>query len=146
MLQQAWAEYGAQYGAGPGKPWWTVPVIGQFQEVPAGQVLKVYTATLSYLPESPDGKIGRADVCGRDAAGAAVWRLQIVYVEPQRTLHLTFPQGLLVESGGWVEVFASPDGDASPNPTGPGLMWVSFTATLDSAASRPPIRLKRKPA
>jgi hypothetical protein len=146
MSEQVWTEYAAQYGDAPGKPWWMRPANGQFQEVPAGEVLKVYTATLSYLPESPNGKIGRADVCGRDAAGTAIWRLQIVYVEPQRTVHLTFPQGLLVGPGGWVEVFASADGDASPNPTGPGLMWVSFTAAMDSVVSRPRPRLKRKPA
>jgi hypothetical protein len=137
MSQQVWAEYGAQYGTGPGKPIWSLPAGGQFQDVPAGELLRIYTATLSYLPEDPKATIGRADLAGRNAAGSAIWRLQIVYVEPQRTLHLTFPQGLTVGAGGWVEVFASADGDASPHPTGPGEIWVSFTAALEAAPSLP---------
>jgi len=106
-----------------GKPIWSLPAGGQFQDVPAGELLRIYTATLSYLPEDPKATIGRADLAGRNAAGTAIWRLQIVYVEPQRTLHLTFPQGLTVGAGGWVEVFASADGDASPHPTGTGEIW-----------------------
>jgi len=34
----------------------------------------------------------------------AAWMLQIVYVEPKKTLHLTFPQGLKLEAGGIVQL------------------------------------------
>ena len=133
MAQQAWADGGADYGTMPQKAIWLVTPGQQFQNVPNGKTLKVYTATLSYLPESPQGTVGRADLCGRNAQGSAVWRLQVVYIEKQRTLHLTFPQGLEIGAGGCLEVFASPDGDATPNPTGPGDIHYSFTATLTGA-------------
>jgi hypothetical protein len=134
MAQQAWSDGGADYGAAPAKVWWPAPPDQQFQDVPAGQLLKIYTATLSYLPESPQGTVGRIDICGR-IAGDAIWRLQVVYVEKQRTLHLTFPQGLEIGPTGYLEVFASLDGDATPNPTGPGSIHYSFTATLEAAAA-----------
>ena len=144
MAQQVWADGGADYGTMPQKAIWLLPPDQQFQNVPDGQTLRLYTATLSYLPESPQGTVGRADLCGRNAQGNAIWRLQVVYIEKQRTLHLTFPQGLEIGPGGSLEVFASPDGDATPNPTGPGDIHYSFTATLDAAAAVRPRRLARR--
>ena len=136
-MTQVWADGGADYGSGPQKAIWLETPEQQFQDVPSGRVLRLYTATLSYLPESPQGTVGRADLCGRNAQGSAIWRLQVVYVEKQRTLHLTFPQGLEIGSGGYLEVFASADGDATPNPTGPGSIHYSFTASLDSGVAAP---------
>jgi hypothetical protein len=48
--------------------------------------------------------LGRADIAGRDSSGTSVWRLQIVYVEPKQTVHLTFPKALGLEGGGHVEI------------------------------------------
>jgi hypothetical protein len=144
-MAQVWADDGADYGQQPRKVRWLETPEQQFQDVPNGKILKVYTATLSYLPESPQGTVGRADLCGRNAQGSAIWRLQVVYVEKQRTLHLTFPQGLDVGPGGFVEVLATDDGSATPNPTGPGSIHYSFTATLDSVplVRRPRFTRKR---
>jgi len=33
-----------------------------------------------------------------------MWRLQIVYVEPKKTVHLTLPKALRLETGGHVEI------------------------------------------
>jgi hypothetical protein len=71
--------------------------------VPQGKVLVVGTLTLNYFP-TPDNTLARAEITGRDSNDAAVWRLQTIYVEPKKTVHLTFPQGLRVEAGGYVEI------------------------------------------
>ena len=132
--QQVFSEQEVGFGIAGQKLFWSWA--GDNSTVPPDSILDVTTATFSYFPTN-NGSVGRADLCGRNSGNNAVWRLQIVYVEPQRTVHLTFPQGLLIGPGGWVEVFPSADGDASPNPTGPGLIWVSFSATMDSVVSRP---------
>ena len=33
-----------------------------------------------------------------------MWRLQAVYAEPNKTVHLTFPKALSLEAGGHVEI------------------------------------------
>jgi hypothetical protein len=62
------------------------------------------------------------DVIGRDSQGSAIWRLQIVYVEPKKTLHLAFPQGLSLAAGGTVEVGFVTEG--------PGIIFVSANGML----------------
>lgn len=94
---------------------------GDNSRVPTNQVLEIATVTLNYFP-SGGGSLGRADVTGRDSSGNAVWRLQVVYVEPNKTSHLTFPQGLQLEAGGYVEVGFIHDG--------PGEIFVSVNGTL----------------
>jgi hypothetical protein len=59
-------------------------------DVPDRQVLEITTLTLNYFPGESAGVLGRADIAGRDAAQTAVWRLEIVYVEPKKTVHLVF--------------------------------------------------------
>jgi hypothetical protein len=95
---------------------------GDNSVVPPKKILKITSATFNYVP-SEGGTVGRADVSGRDANGTAVWRTQIVYVEPKKTLHLTFPDGLLLEEGGHVEVNFFNDG--------PGAIFVSLNGHLE---------------
>ena len=56
------------------------------------------------------------------ANGTAVWRVQIVYVEPQKTEHLPFPVPLRLGSGGHVEIGFSSNG--------PGTIFVSMNGRL----------------
>ena len=89
--------------------------------VPARKVLEIETLTLNYFPVG-GGTIGRADVAGRDASNSAVWRVQIVYVEPKKTVHLPFPKGLRLKAGGHVELSFTSDG--------PGKIFVSANGVL----------------
>ena len=82
---------------------------GDNSVVPKGWILVVYTATLNYFGET----YGRADLSGRDSNSAAVWRTQVVYVESQKTVHLTFPEGLKLEEGGFVEAGFVSEGSGS---------------------------------
>lgn len=102
-----------------GRCFWTWQ--GDNSVVPKGWILEIYTATLNYFPSS-EGTYGRADLAGRDANGSAVWRTQVVFVEPKKTVHLTFPGGLKLEQGGFVEV-GFIEGDQ-------GDIFVSFNGKL----------------
>jgi len=90
-------------------------------KVPTAKVLNVYTITANYFPTGT-GVVGRLDISGRDAASSAVWRQQIVYVEPKKTVHLTYPQGLRLTAGGHVEIGFTSDG--------PGTIFVSANGQL----------------
>ena len=97
---------------------WTWP--GDNSKVPASKRLNITSLTLSYFPTG-GGTVGNADIAGR-ISGNAVWRLQSVFVEPYRTVHLTFPGGLTLEAGGQVQVgFVT---------QGPGAMFVSANGKL----------------
>jgi len=89
--------------------------------VPPKKTLQIGTLTLNYFPAG-GGTVGRADVAGRDASNSAVWRVQIVYVEPKKTVHLTFPLGLSLKAGGHVELSFTSDG--------PGKIFVSANGIL----------------
>jgi|SRR6516164_252820 hypothetical protein len=89
--------------------------------VPPRRTLEVETLTLNYFPAG-GGAIGRADVAGRDATNSAVWRVQIVYVEPNKTVHLPFPRGLRLKAGGHVELSFTSDG--------PGKIFASANGLL----------------
>lgn len=90
-------------------------------KVPKGKVLEIETLTLNYFPAG-GGSVGRADVAGRDTNNSAVWRVQIVYVEPKKTTHLCFPRGLRLKAGGHVELSFTTDG--------PGKIFVSANGAL----------------
>jgi hypothetical protein len=81
---------------------------GDGSVVPANHTLEITTLTINYFPKQTGGTLGRVDIAGRDAAGigtgAAMWRLQAVYAEPKKTVHLTFPKALRLEAGGHVEI------------------------------------------
>jgi hypothetical protein len=89
--------------------------------VPQQRILEIETLTLNYFPTG-GGTVGRADVAGRNASNAAVWRVQVVYVEPKKTVHLTFPRGLRLDAGGHVELSFTSDG--------PGTILVSANGIL----------------
>jgi hypothetical protein len=91
--------------------------------VPKKKMLELTTLTLNYFP-SKGGKVGRAGIEGRDSANNAVWRLQCVYVEPLKTVHLIFPKGLKLKAGGSVALLF-PD-------NGPGTVTMEATGTLVS--------------
>jgi hypothetical protein len=57
--------------------------------VPPNKILEITTLSLAYFP-TEGGTVGRADIAGRDSSNTAVWRVQVVYVEPKKTVHLTF--------------------------------------------------------
>jgi hypothetical protein len=118
MTQQVFSEGEVDFGGYQTLFWnWS----GENSKVPAKRVLELTTITLSYFPTGT-GTVGRADVSGRDSGGSAVWRLQVVYVEPKKTRHLTFPKGLQLEAGGHVEVGFISDG--------PGKIFVSANGQL----------------
>ena len=89
--------------------------------VPKGETLEITSATFNYFPAG-GGTVGRADLTGRDANGSAVWRTQVVYVEPKKTVHLTFPASLRLDAGGHVEVGFTSEG--------PGSIFVSLNGQL----------------
>jgi len=80
---------------------------GDGSVVPPNSMLEISTLTLNFFP-TKEGTMGRADIAGRNAAnlgtGDAVWRLQVVYVEPKKTMHLTFPTPLRLQAGGHIEL------------------------------------------
>jgi len=119
--QQVFSEHEAFFG----KPYSTlnwVPWPGTNNtDVPSKKILEITTLTLSYFPDG-GGTVGRADVCGRDVNANAVWRLQIVYVAPKKTVHLSFPKALKLEEGGYVEIGFVDDG--------PGTIFISANGTL----------------
>ena len=93
--------------------------------VPAGYTLEVTTITCNFFP-SAGATLGRANISGRDApdlgTGNAVWYFQALYVEPRRTLHLTFPDGLLVEENGHVAIGFYNEG--------PGTLFIELHGAL----------------
>jgi hypothetical protein len=73
-------------------------------------------------PALRHGGVGCPDIAGRDSSNSAVWRLQIVYVDPKKTVHLPFPKALRLEEGGYVEIGFVNDG--------PGTIFMSANGTL----------------
>jgi len=117
-IRQVFSEAEVDYGKYQTAFWnWS----GNNANVPTNCVLEVDTITLNYFPAG-GGSVGRADLVGRDSGGNAIWRLQVVYAEPQKTTHLTFPKGLRLEAGGHVEVGFVNDG--------PGTIFASFNGRL----------------
>jgi hypothetical protein len=117
---QVYSEASVDFGAPYTRLFWlgTGPT---FSTVPANKRLETTTLTFSYFPAGA-GTLGRADIAGRNSVNSAVWRLQIVYVEPKKTVHLTFPNALRLEAGGHVEIgFVS---------NGPGTIFVSANGQL----------------
>lgn len=90
--------------------------------VPAHRILEITTLTLNYFPKDTGGILGRLGISGRDAADATSWCLQIVYVEPKKTLHLTFPSPLRLEAGGYVGIAFTSEG--------PGTIFVEANGAL----------------
>jgi hypothetical protein len=96
---------------------WVQGFPGDGSVVPANHTLEITTLTLNYFPAQTGGTLGRVNISGRDAPdlenGTAMWSLQAVYVEPKRTVHLTFPKALRLEAGGHVEVGFLDEGPGS---------------------------------
>jgi hypothetical protein len=90
------------------KMFWVQGFPGDGSVVPPNHTLEITTLTINYFPKDTGGTLGRADIAGRDAAdlgtGTAIWRLQVVYVEPRKTVHMPFPKALKLEAGGHVEI------------------------------------------
>lgn len=99
------------------KMFWVQGFAGDGSVVPDEYTLEISTLTLNFFPGDTGGTLGRADIAGRDAAdlnaGTAVWRIEVVYIEPRKTLHLTFPRSLRLESGGHVEIGFLDEGPGS---------------------------------
>ena len=99
------------------KMFWVQGFAGDGSVVPDRHTLEITTLTLNYFPGTTGGNLGRVDIAGRDAAdlstGTAVWRLQAVYVEPKKTVHLTFPKPLRLEAWGHVEIGFVDEGPGS---------------------------------
>jgi hypothetical protein len=109
MLKQVYSSQAVDFG-NYAKLFWIQGFDGDGSVVPAHRTLEVTTLTLNYFPKDTGGILGRADISGRDAAGTAIWRAQIVYVEPKKTVHLTFPKPLRLEAGGHVEIGFTSEG------------------------------------
>ncbi len=113
--EQAWSGHSANSGE-----------IGTFvwswgTSVPVRRFLDIYSATLTYFP-AEGGTIVKVGLDGRDVNGNAVWRLQAIYLEPQKTMHMTFPNGLRLPTGGHVEIFCS---------EGTGSVYVDLNGRLN---------------
>jgi len=118
-MQQVFSEEQVSFGEASQKIFWNWP--GDNSTVPPSTSLEVGAITFNYFP-SNGGVVGRCDASGRDASGTAVWRTQVVYVQPHTTVHLTFPVPLRLESGGHVEIGFTSDG--------PGSILVSMNGRL----------------
>ena len=105
---------------------WVQGFGGDGSVVPANHTLEITTLTINYFPKQTGGTLGRVDIAGRDAGGletgTAMWRLQVVYVEPKKTVHLTFPKALRLEAGGHVEIGFVEEG--------PGTIFVEANGVL----------------
>jgi hypothetical protein len=117
--QQVYSEVEAFFGKLNAQLVW--PWSAPSNVVPPNKILEITTLTLNYFPDG-GGTVGRADIAGRDLNGTAVWRLQIVYVDPKKTVHLPFPKALRLEEGGYVEIGFVHDG--------PGTIFMSANGTL----------------
>ncbi|MCW2508064.1 MAG: hypothetical protein JWP68_1212 [Modestobacter sp.] len=119
-MQQVYSEAQVNFGqAGVPMQWnWGG---GNVVPVPRFHAVEIGAITLNFFPAA-GGSLGRCDAAGRDATGTAVWRVQIVYVEPQKTTHLPFPVPLRVEGGGHVELSFTSEG--------PGSLFVSMNGHL----------------
>jgi hypothetical protein len=106
------------------KMFWVQGFAGDGSIVPPHKTLEISTLTLNFYPSS-SGAIGRLDISGRNAIGTAMWRLSGVYVEPRKTVHLTFPTALRLEPGGQVEIGFTSEG--------PGTLFVEANGLLVAA-------------
>jgi hypothetical protein len=125
MPEQVYSAQEVDFGS-YAKLFWVQGFDGDGSVVPAHRTLEITTLTLNYFPKDTGGTIGRADISGRDAAdletGTAIWRVQVVYVEPKKTVHLTFPKPLRLEAGGHVEIGFTDEG--------PGTILVDANGAL----------------
>ena len=125
MPEQVYSSQEVDFGS-YAKLFWVQGFDGDNSVVPAHRTLEITTLTLNYFPNDTGGTLGRADISGRDAAdlgtGTAMWRVQIVYVEPKKTVHLTFPKPLRLEAGGHVEIGFTSEG--------PGTITVDANGAL----------------
>jgi hypothetical protein len=119
MKQQVFSAGEVQFGKADQRVFWSWS--GDNSKVPKGRALDIGTITLNFFPEK-GGTLGRADVAGRDSTGTAVWRVQTIYVAPKETRHLTFPIGLRLEAGGYVEIGFTSEG--------PGIITVDINGIL----------------
>jgi hypothetical protein len=105
--KQVYSDYSLTSPGGAKLSWnWS----GNNQVVPPNKILDITALTLSYFPQG-SGTVGRAGVNGRDANDSPVWRLQVLFVEKDKTLHLPFPLALRLEAGGYVELGFTTDKD-----------------------------------
>lgn len=118
---QVYSSQEVTFGHASVKMYWVQGFGSDAATVPPNRALEITTLTLNFFPTSA-GTIGRADVCGRNAAGTSMWRLQIVYVEAKKTVHLTFPLALRLEAGGYVELGFTSEG--------PGMIFVEANGQL----------------
>jgi len=118
-MQQVFAEAEVSFGQADLTMSWSWS--GNNAIVPVHQALEIAAITYNFFP-SAGGTVGRCDASGRDANGTAVWRIQIVYVHPHQTKHLTFPVPLRLDAGGHVEIGFTSDG--------PGDIFVSMNGRL----------------
>ena len=104
---------------------WVRGFPGDGGTVPPNHVLNITSISLNFFPEGT-AVVGRANLSGRDGpdvgTGSTVWGLQIVYVDPKKTMHLTFPNPLRLEAGGHVELAFLDDG--------PGTITVDVNGVL----------------
>jgi hypothetical protein len=95
------------------KLFWVPAFPGDGGTVPPNHVLDITSICLNFFPEGA-ATVGRVNIGGRDGpgvgSGSVVWALQVVYVDPKTTLHLTFPSPLRLKAGGHVELAFLDDG------------------------------------
>ena len=97
---------------------WNWPGINHVN-VPPNTRLIVSTLTLNFFPHV-DGVVGAADIRGVDPAYFIGWQVG-AYVEPKKTLHLTFPHGLRLRQGSHVEIMSY---------DGPGSIYLNANGIL----------------
>ena len=109
MPEQVYSSQEVDFGSSA-KLFWVQGFDGDNSVVPAHRILEITTLTLNFFPKDTGGTLGRAGISGRDAAGTTMWCVQVVYVEPKKTVHLTFPKPLRLEAGGHVEIGFTSEG------------------------------------
>jgi hypothetical protein len=119
---------------------WVYGFAGSGSTVPSNKVLEVTSLTVNFFPAGAE-TVGRADIAGRNAAGISVWRLQCVYVEPKKTVHLTFPAALRLEPGGYLELGFTSDGPGTLLVEANGQLIGQSAAVLAGDIAEPPTTL-----
>ncbi|MBM4147007.1 MAG: hypothetical protein FJ240_12190 [Nitrospira sp.] len=83
--------------------WANDPNVIDLAHVPKKRTLTIYSATFNFYPTG-DVTSGCVLFDARDADGGhSIFQTQI-YLEPKKTVHLTFPGGLIVKAGGIVSL------------------------------------------
>ena len=99
--------------------------------VPDDCILTIYDATFSNFGDD----VARCDFCGRNEAGTAVFRNQVLFIGPKETLALSFPEGRFLMEGGYVEAGCLEGGAVLVSVNGHLECWKGFEESNEKPGS-----------